>query len=238
MNECKPLTRGCTAGHSVGHPGDVVGAQGDAIEAAGVGPGRYRPIPVYRLGEMHVQSCGQSVSAPRGKAGARLNAHTELRTTRQRSSRETMYRNRPVARRFIGCRLPFATRNDNALDDMAGTIYLSLGRGRVASDRGGAGRGLGHTSVYAHGGRGGGGMRREGEGGGGWRREEEGGRGRREEAGGRREEGGGGRSREEEGGPQPHGRGGGGHNRGEGSAGHHVGDCAVAELIERFSMSS
>jgi WD40 repeat protein len=29
---------------------------------------------------MPMQSCGQSVSAPRGKAGARLNALTELRT--------------------------------------------------------------------------------------------------------------------------------------------------------------
>ena len=43
-----------------------------------------RPISVYRLVEMPIQSCGQSVSAPRGKAGARLNAHTELRTKRQR----------------------------------------------------------------------------------------------------------------------------------------------------------
>ena len=39
----------------------------------------------------------QSVSAPRGKAGARLNAHTELRTKRQRSAREAIYRNRPIA---------------------------------------------------------------------------------------------------------------------------------------------
>ena len=31
-----------------------------------------RPISVYRLGEMPIQSCGQNVSAPRGKAGARL----------------------------------------------------------------------------------------------------------------------------------------------------------------------
>jgi len=43
------------------------------------------PIAVYRLGEMPIQSCGQSVSAARGKAGARLNAHTELRAKRQRS---------------------------------------------------------------------------------------------------------------------------------------------------------
>jgi hypothetical protein len=55
-----------------------------------------RPISVYRLGEMHIQSCGQSVSAPRGKAGARLNAHTELRAKRQRSAREAIYRTRPV----------------------------------------------------------------------------------------------------------------------------------------------
>jgi len=55
-----------------------------------------RPISVYRLGEMPIQSCGQSVSAPRGKAGARLNAHTELRAKRQRSARKAIYRNRPI----------------------------------------------------------------------------------------------------------------------------------------------
>jgi hypothetical protein len=47
-----------------------------------------RPISAYRLGEMPIQSCGQSVSAPRGKAGARLNAHTELQAKRQHSARE------------------------------------------------------------------------------------------------------------------------------------------------------
>jgi len=47
--------------------------------------GRFRYIAW--LGEMPIQSCGQSFSAPRGKAGARLNAHTELPTMRQRSER-------------------------------------------------------------------------------------------------------------------------------------------------------
>jgi len=56
-----------------------------------------RPISVYRLGEMPIQSCGQSVSAPRENAGARLNAHTELRTKRQRSAPEAIYRNQPIA---------------------------------------------------------------------------------------------------------------------------------------------
>ena len=46
------------------------------------------PISVYRLVEMPIQSYGQSVSAPRGKAGARLNAHPELRAKRPRSARE------------------------------------------------------------------------------------------------------------------------------------------------------
>jgi len=55
-----------------------------------------RPISVYRLGGMPIQSCGQSVSAPRGKAGVRLNAHTELRAKRQRSAQEAIYRNRPI----------------------------------------------------------------------------------------------------------------------------------------------
>jgi hypothetical protein len=56
-----------------------------------------RPVSVYRLGEMPIQSCGQSVSAPHGKAGVRLNAHTELRAKRQRSAWEAIYRNRPIA---------------------------------------------------------------------------------------------------------------------------------------------
>jgi len=55
-----------------------------------------RPISVYRLDEMPIQSCGQSVSAPRGKAGVRLNAHTELRAKRQRSVREAICRNRSI----------------------------------------------------------------------------------------------------------------------------------------------
>jgi hypothetical protein len=68
------------------------------------------PISVYRLGEMPIHSCGQSDSAPRGKAGARLNAHTELRAMRQRSAQEAIYRNpksayfwqtRPAAARFM-----------------------------------------------------------------------------------------------------------------------------------------
>ena len=54
------------------------------------------PISVYRRGEIPIQSRGQSVSAPRGTAGARLKAHTELRTMRQRSAREAMYRNRSI----------------------------------------------------------------------------------------------------------------------------------------------
>jgi len=45
---------------------------------------------------MPKQSCGQSVSALRGKAGARLDAHTESRAKRQRSAREMKYRHRPV----------------------------------------------------------------------------------------------------------------------------------------------
>ena len=45
---------------------------------------------------MPIQSCGQSVSAPRGKVGARLNAHTELRAKRQCSAREAIYQNRPI----------------------------------------------------------------------------------------------------------------------------------------------
>jgi hypothetical protein len=56
---------------------------------------RNRPISVYRLGETSIQSCGQSVSAPRGKPGVMLNAHTEMRAKRQRLAREAIYRSRP-----------------------------------------------------------------------------------------------------------------------------------------------
>ena len=60
-----------------------------------------RPISVHRPGVMPIQSCGQSVSAPRGKAGARVNAHTELRAKRRRSAREAIYRNRPIDARHV-----------------------------------------------------------------------------------------------------------------------------------------
>jgi len=42
------------------------------------------------------RDCGQSVSALCGRTGTRLSAHTELRTRRQRSAREAIYRNRPI----------------------------------------------------------------------------------------------------------------------------------------------
>ena len=63
-----------------------------------------RPNSVYRLGEMPIQSCGQSASAPRGKAGARMNAHAELRAKRQRSVWEVIYRNRPILDSLTHCR--------------------------------------------------------------------------------------------------------------------------------------
>jgi hypothetical protein len=50
----------------------------ERIRGAGDGERVFNtPISVYRLGEMPIQSRRQSVSAPRRKAGARLNAHTE-----------------------------------------------------------------------------------------------------------------------------------------------------------------
>jgi hypothetical protein len=55
-----------------------------------------RPILVYHLGELPTQSCRQSVSAPRRKAGARSNAHTKLQAQRQRSAREGIHRNRAI----------------------------------------------------------------------------------------------------------------------------------------------
>jgi hypothetical protein len=59
-----------------------------------LGPiGQFGYIPWVKCPQ---QSCKQSVSAPRGKAGARLNAHTELRAKRQRLARKAIYRNRPI----------------------------------------------------------------------------------------------------------------------------------------------
>jgi len=72
------------------HQGPVKYAHGHAHGHAN------RPISVYRLGKMPIQSGRQSVSAPRGKAGARLKIHTELRAERQRSAREAIYRNQPI----------------------------------------------------------------------------------------------------------------------------------------------
>ena len=71
-------------------------AMGWAAAAGFPRQGGNRPISVYRLGEMPIHSCGQTVSAPRGKAGDRLNARTELRAKRQRSAREAICRNRPI----------------------------------------------------------------------------------------------------------------------------------------------
>jgi hypothetical protein len=65
-----------------------------------------RPISVYRLGDMPIQSCGQSVSAPRGEARARLSAHTELRAKSQRSAREAIYRYRPITMKTV-CMRPY-----------------------------------------------------------------------------------------------------------------------------------
>jgi hypothetical protein len=52
------------------------------------------PLSVYRLGEMPIQSKASALQA--GKAGATLNARTELRAKRQRSAQEAIYRNRPI----------------------------------------------------------------------------------------------------------------------------------------------
>ena len=83
-----------------------------------------RPFSVYHLGEMPMQSCGQSVSAPREKTGARLNAYTELRAERQRSAREAIYRNRPI------CGRPYRSR------DVAPDVRHDDGDRRLSEQRG------------------------------------------------------------------------------------------------------
>jgi hypothetical protein len=66
-----------------------------ACEARSGITGRFRHTAWVKIS---MQSCGPSISAQRGKE-ARFNishAHTELRTKRQRSAREAIYRKRPI----------------------------------------------------------------------------------------------------------------------------------------------
>ena len=88
----------------------------------------HRPISVHRLGEMpiQIQSYGQSVSAPRGNAGARLNAHIELRTKCQRLALEVIYRNRPIKWH------PLRWRSKSARP-YGGGLCIPLGRGLHSS---------------------------------------------------------------------------------------------------------
>jgi len=77
--------------------------------------GKNRLISVYRPGEMPIQSCGQSVSALHVKAGARLNAHTELRAKRQRigillKSVLQQHICQPLCLEYVSTR-PYLTRN-------------------------------------------------------------------------------------------------------------------------------
>jgi len=80
------------------------------------------PISIYRLREMPIQCCGQSVRSPRAKAGARLNAHTELRAERQRSAREAIYRKRPISTcaPIFGAGLPGSSSYDSGSFDSGG----------------------------------------------------------------------------------------------------------------------
>ena len=87
MDECKPLMLGQSFGGFC-----IVRYLSVAPEAGHPN----RPISVYRLCEMPIQSRGQSVSAARKNAGARLNVHTELLAKRQRSAWEAIYRNQPI----------------------------------------------------------------------------------------------------------------------------------------------
>jgi hypothetical protein len=78
-------------------------------ETSGAATIRYEYADFGILGEVPIHNCRQTVSAPRGKAGARLNAHTELRAKRQRSAPGPKYRNRPIRNHragegFSGCK--------------------------------------------------------------------------------------------------------------------------------------
>ena len=88
MEECKPLVYERRETCWMADPGVGGLAYSGKIMSptpfTPVGSPYNRPISVYRLREMPIQSCGQSFSAPRGKAGARLNTHTELQAKRQR----------------------------------------------------------------------------------------------------------------------------------------------------------
>ena len=66
--------------------------RGAAMSGSGASYNSFnRPISVYRLGGMPIQSCGQSVSAPHGKAGARLIAHTSCVHGEASARRGTQY---------------------------------------------------------------------------------------------------------------------------------------------------
>jgi hypothetical protein len=89
-----------------------------------------RPISVYRLGETPIQRCGQSVSAPRVKAGATLNAHTELWAKRQRLARKAIYRNRPFSARphlIIGGEFVVVHRESGQPRAFVGIDFVELG---------------------------------------------------------------------------------------------------------------
>ena len=97
MDECKPLSHSLLTTLIIKPAPASAAVAAVAATPAAVEKGPInRPISVFRLDEMPIQSCGQSVSVPRGKAGVRLNAHTELRAKRQHSAREAIYRNRPI----------------------------------------------------------------------------------------------------------------------------------------------
>jgi len=91
VDECEALP--------VGRGGGSTSSPRTQTPAPGLVPGR----ELAGFGEMPIQSCGQGVSAPHGKAGASLNAHTELRAKRQRSAREAIYRKRPILMYQTGC---------------------------------------------------------------------------------------------------------------------------------------
>jgi hypothetical protein len=68
---------------------------------------------------MPIQSCGQCVGAPRGKAGAWSNAHTELRAKCNRSARE-------------GSDIPKSAYIERALPSVQAVAKVAAPSGRLA----------------------------------------------------------------------------------------------------------
>jgi hypothetical protein len=133
--------------HLVMHPElwDGPGGEAGGSFRASTGPASNRPISVYLLGEMPIQSWGQSVSVPRWKVGASLNAQRIFgqSASAQREKRYTeIGLSPPAPPRVCTCIRPEVTRQAILLQCLFSSTLLrgSGSRGSGRSAGGGEGR--------------------------------------------------------------------------------------------------